>query len=528
MFPDTNSAHFNTSLFAQDFSSLTLGPITQKDLPLPIGNPATPATIASGGWPHIDLRRAWLERSVSPVSSTSTPPGTPATQIESLRGQILSLARDQHGCRFLQNKIEEGDQLAFKAVMEEIGGHIPQLMIDPFGNYLCQRLFEHANDEQRTLLVQAVAAELLNIAFDVHGTRAVQRMIETLTLSIQVRAVVNALSGNVVTLIKDLNGNHVIQKCLNRFSSEENQFIYDAVSENCVEVATHRHGCCVLQRCFDHASPKQKIQLVECVIGHALTLIQDAYGNYVVQYILDLGESVYSEPLIKKFVGNVCILSIQKFSSNAVEKCIRVSEPETRRLLIAELISPPKLERLLRDPYGNYVVQTALERADPCQREELIECVRPLLPAIRNTPYGKRIHSKLQREKREKISANGKGGRKLSLSPGMLGGGMEGPIGIGGLPTPDLEYARMADETSRLMGYAAVASEESRYWNQQRLLQQQQIRRLMNACYVAQSLGMVAQPNVMLNNSNVGGLESVLAGQRRAEYNAWNERVRFT
>lgn len=83
-------------------------------------------------------------------------------------------------------------------------------------------------------------------------------------------------------LIKDLNGNHVIQRCLNRLQPEgnsliflkqmiyyfpkqkkkkDNQFIYDAVTKgtNCIQVATHRHGCCVLQRCIDHASKTQKV-----------------------------------------------------------------------------------------------------------------------------------------------------------------------------------------------------------------------------------------------------------------------------
>jgi hypothetical protein len=42
-------------------------------------------------------------------------------------------------------------------------------------------------------------------------------------VNVQVAIVVNALKNNVVTLIKDLNGNHVIQKCLNRLTSEQNQ-----------------------------------------------------------------------------------------------------------------------------------------------------------------------------------------------------------------------------------------------------------------------------------------------------------------
>ena len=143
----------------------------------------------------------------------------------------------------------------------------------------------------------------------------------------------------MVVLIKDLNGNHVIQKCLNKLAPEDNQvgspltlsfltdinvnptqFIYNAVAQNCVGVATHRHGCCVLQRCIDHAAESQRIQLVNEITFNALTLVQDPYGNYVVQYILDLNDNRFSDAVIRQFLGNICALSVQKFSSNVIEK----------------------------------------------------------------------------------------------------------------------------------------------------------------------------------------------------------------
>lgn len=147
------------------------------------------------------------------------------------------------------------------------------------------------------------------------------------------------MNPNVVALIKDLNGNHVIQKCLYRLSAENNQFIYDAVCENCIEVASHKHGCCVLQRCFDYATLSQKVtlfylfvcygfffdivciqdQLVNEISKHALALVQNAFGNYVVQYVLELGVVQYSESIISRFVNHVYILSVQKFSSNVIE-----------------------------------------------------------------------------------------------------------------------------------------------------------------------------------------------------------------
>ncbi|KAJ3879349.1 ARM repeat-containing protein [Lentinula edodes] len=334
------------------------------------------------------------------------------TRLEDLQGEIPALCKDQHGCRYLQKKLEEGLPEHRDMIFRETFGHFADLMTDPFGNYLCQKLLEYSTDEQRNVICESVAQDLVNISLNMHGTRAVQKMIDFLSThrqqanlryNAQIHSIILALSLHVVVLIKDLNGNHVIQKCLNKLSPEDNQFIYNAVAANCVEVATHRHGCCVLQRCIDHASDHQRIQLVNEITFNALTLVQDPYGNYVVQYILDLNDNRFSDAVIRQFAGNVCALSVQKFSSNVIEKCIRVAEHSTRKMLIEELLNRTRLEKLLRDSYGNYCVQTALDYADPAQRVLLVEGIRPVLPLIRNTPYGKRIQNKLQREQMDQF-----------------------------------------------------------------------------------------------------------------------------
>ena len=42
--------------------------------------------------------------------------------------------------------------------------------------------------------------------------------------------------------------------------------------------------------------------------------------------------------------------------------------PETRIYLVEEMLNKEKLDKLLKDSYANYVVQTALDFADPVQR----------------------------------------------------------------------------------------------------------------------------------------------------------------
>lgn len=91
-----------------------------------------------------------------------------------------------------------------------------------------------------------------------------------------------------------------------------------------MEVATHRHGCCVLQRCIDHASPDQQRQLVNEIIKNSLYLVQDPFGNYVVQYVLDLGNPYFEDNLIQQFLTHVFELSVQKFSSNVIEKVNKI------------------------------------------------------------------------------------------------------------------------------------------------------------------------------------------------------------
>jgi hypothetical protein len=76
-------------------------------------------------------------------------------------------------------------------------------------------------------------------------------------------------------------------------------------------------------------------------------------------------------------------------------------------MLIEELLNRTRLEKLLRDSYGNYCVQTALDYAEPTQRALLVEGIRPVLPLIRNTPYGKRIQNKLQREQMDHFGGGG-------------------------------------------------------------------------------------------------------------------------
>ncbi|KAH7836403.1 hypothetical protein Vadar_000817 [Vaccinium darrowii] len=146
--------------------------------------------------------------------------------LEKLRGQIVRMAKDQYGSRFLQTKFEDPKEDEIRMVLSEVIDHLGELMGDQFGNYIVQKLVKLCNEKQRTLMFWAITKtpfQLISICLDRHGTRLVQRLLENITSQQQISLVMPALSPGAVVLATDPNGHFVIQHCLIHFSNEDNK-----------------------------------------------------------------------------------------------------------------------------------------------------------------------------------------------------------------------------------------------------------------------------------------------------------------
>lgn len=64
--------------------------------------------------------------------------------------------------------------------------------------------------------------------------------------------------------------------------------------------------------------------------------------------------------LIEQLRGCYATLSMNKYGSNVVEKCLKDAGEEHSARIITEIIHDPDFLKVLQDPFGNYVVQSAL------------------------------------------------------------------------------------------------------------------------------------------------------------------------
>ncbi|KEG10883.1 putative pumilio/PUF RNA binding protein 3 [Trypanosoma grayi] len=321
-----------------------------------------------------------------------------STTADNLRGTVYETAKDQHGCRFLQRLLGDSnfDREIARVIMNEIVPHVAELMTDQYANFLVQKLFDIMPPDVRYDVARVAAPHITVIALTPHGTFSVQKMIETIATREEMNILREALSKDVVQLVKDAHGNHVIQKVLQRFNHADKDFIYTAVAGDCVSIAKNKQGCCVLQRCLEYASDSQRETLVKHILGCCLQIAEDPFGNYVLQYVLESNNSKTTDTIAIAFLPHLVQLCMNKFSSNVMEKVLRGASQPVQEMYVETMCSPDVVARLIQDDFGNYVLQTALTICSIAQAETLVSVVRPLMPTIRNAPYAKKLEGKIE------------------------------------------------------------------------------------------------------------------------------------
>ena len=284
---------------------------------------------------------------------------------QDIYNHIVEFSGDQHGSRFIQQKLETANSDEKDQVFRELQPNSLQLMTDVFGNYVIQKFFEHGNQAQKKMLANQMRNHVLALSMQIYGCRVVQKALEHI-LTDQQAQLVSELKEKVMQCVKDQNGNHVVQKAIERVPAEHIQFIINAFSGRVQDSATHPYGCRVIQRMLEYCEEPTRTRVLHELHSCASTLIVDQYGNYVTQHVIEHGKPEDRGRIIDLVTENLVNYSKHKFASNVVEKSIQFGSFEERRAMVVTLSminekreSP--IQTLIRDQYGNYVMRAYLQ-----------------------------------------------------------------------------------------------------------------------------------------------------------------------
>jgi mRNA-binding protein PUF3 len=106
-------------------------------------------------------------------------------ELKDIYNHVVEFSGDQHGSRFIQQKLETANSDEKEQLFREIQPNALQLMTDVFGNYVIQKLFEHGNQVQKRVLAEQMKNHVMELSMQMYGCRVVQKVSGQIVFSFQ-------------------------------------------------------------------------------------------------------------------------------------------------------------------------------------------------------------------------------------------------------------------------------------------------------------------------------------------------------
>lgn len=136
-----------------------------------------------------------------------------------------------------------------------------------------------------------------------------------------------------------------------------------------IELCKDVYGCNVMQRCYENGSRKEKKTIMEILLKH-IELVSDEHANYFVQFMMSSGGDV--REIFDRIENNIIELSLNKSSSNVVEKCVEYGDDHIKKAIIDIFIKSNSFHKIVEHEFSNYVIQSLLKHTKPGIKQQLV------------------------------------------------------------------------------------------------------------------------------------------------------------
>ena len=333
-------------------------------------------------------------------------------KIKNYNEKLILTIKSQNGSKAIQKKIEEKTTDFTSKLYEQIKYNLLEIINDQYGNYVIQKLVENCDTKIISSMLKKLSYcqnfennflnknNLYEISINRYGTRALQKMLDNLSSSMteeDINIIIKFCRGNVYSMIKDINGNHVIQSIIENIQNKDYLSpIYKEMTENIVNILKTKSGsCCVFPIVLNNINDDDLDVMINVIIDNIDKLINDENGNFSIQRIItNLNENDYNNRIFCYIQDKIVKLSVQKFSSNVIETFL-INIPNYKDKIINKIKESNNIIILLSDKYGNYIIQKALSYANIDDFNIMIKYIKNNIKTLKQTSHGKKIYDKL-------------------------------------------------------------------------------------------------------------------------------------
>ena len=287
-----------------------------------------------------------------------------------IKGKFFNIIKNHKGSKIFQKYLKNTHSDILHQIFIELTPNLEELITDPYANYFCKRFFTYLNQKDRIDFLKGIEKSMFKLSSDSIGTYPIQTIIEHVGSKNEKIIIVNALKDNVKELAIDPFGSHVLEKLLTCFEEEYVNFIYNYIVDNFLDLANNNNGICIVKKILTFTHKKNVHDKIKIIVKeNALQFISHPYANFVIQIVVECW-SDYKDILVlfeKKYYN----LSLEKYASNVVERCIEKDE-EILNNYIDEIIDSNRIYEVMRSNYGNYVIQKAIKLSKGEYKKKLV------------------------------------------------------------------------------------------------------------------------------------------------------------
>lgn len=277
----------------------------------------------------------------------------------SLKHKFIPLLKNQIGSRLLQNYLPYTNTEIISLIYQELSDKLTFLLPDPYANYFCIKLFQNLSLKERISFLTNISKQIVHLSTNKISTCSIQSLIANINTKKEKELFVKSINKVIKKLAYDSCGAHVLEKVLICFEREYTGNIISFVVENFILLANNVNGLCLAKKILVSEYQSENFLYLKLILQeNCLSLIENPYGNYALQVVIESWNEIDLEEVFERILKYSTQLTTMKYSSNVLEKCILKSEFFLNRYVECVV---KDIGILIRNGYGNYVIQTAVK-----------------------------------------------------------------------------------------------------------------------------------------------------------------------
>lgn len=193
------------------------------------------------------------------------------------------------------------------------------VMTDSSGNYVVQEVLKIATSEERIKLMDKIADKLVELSCHKKGTHSIQTLTVELKSAEEIEKFLEIIEGKELLLASNTYGTFILQKMVDHFPEDLLTPIYNVCKDNFIKMATSSNGLPIIKKALAKFK-RGKQSFIDIIEENTNSLAQHPFGNYAIQVAIENWNQEDCQKIFAIILKNLQQLSMQKISSNVVEK----------------------------------------------------------------------------------------------------------------------------------------------------------------------------------------------------------------